>query len=173
MLIGSKLVGWIGRKNNLARLTASTRVQLRIGQEVSDAITTVNEVQQTVMKCLNRDADWVSYHASELGDAAQAAPVNELALRIAGSERRSFKLQQLGQFEKAIQVLEKLIDDKALAVDAQHKAWLSALAARMAFQMEDEPRGQKLQTSAFSVNNNHTPPKVRPGYVFPHGHAPG
>jgi replicative superfamily II helicase len=42
---------------------------------------------------------------------------------------------------------------------------LSASAARIAHQMEDEDRGQKFQTSAFSVNNNHTPPKVRPAYT--------
>ena len=31
--------------------------------------------------------------------------------------------------------------------------------------MGEEDRGQKLQTHAFSVSNNHTPPKVRPAYV--------
>jgi replicative superfamily II helicase len=165
MLIGSKLVGWIGRKNNLSHLTASTRVQLKMGQEVSEAVTTVKEIGQTVLKCLNRDRDWVTYHASELADAAHAAPIDLLALRLAGGERRAFRQQRLGQFEPALQTLEKLIDDKELAGDAQRRAWLSALAARIAYQLDDEPRGQKLQTSAFAVNNNHTPPKVRPTYV--------
>jgi replicative superfamily II helicase len=31
--------------------------------------------------------------------------------------------------------------------------------------MEDDPKGQKLQTNAFSANNNHTPPRLRPVYV--------
>jgi replicative superfamily II helicase len=31
--------------------------------------------------------------------------------------------------------------------------------------MGDDDRGQKFQTHAFSVSNNHTPPKVRPAYV--------
>ncbi len=165
MLIGSKLVGWIGRKNNLIHLTASTRVQLKIGQEVSQAVTTVKEVGQTVIKCLKRDADWVAYHASELADAAYAAPVDLLALRVAGGEYRAFRQQRLGQFESALQTLEKLINEKELAGDAQRRAWLSALAARIAYQIEDEPLGQKLQTNAFEVNNNHSPPKVRPAYV--------
>jgi replicative superfamily II helicase len=165
MLIGSKLVGWIGRKNNLSHLTASTRVQLKMGQEVSEAVTTVKEIGQTVLKCLNRDRDWVTYHASELADAAHAAPIDLLALRLAGGERRAFRQQRLGQFEPALQTLDTLIDDKELAGDAQRRAWLSALAARIAYQSDDEPRGQKLQTSAFAVNNNHTPPKVRPTYV--------
>ena len=34
LLIGSKLIGWIGRKKNIAHLTASTRVQLKMGQSV-------------------------------------------------------------------------------------------------------------------------------------------
>lgn len=165
LLIGSKLVGWIGRKKNLAHLTASTRVQLKMGQEVSKAVTSAKEVGQTILKCLNRDRDWVAYHASELAEAAHAAPIDVVALRIAGAERRAFRQQRLGQFEPALQTLEKLIAEPELAKDPQRRAWLSALAARIAYQMEDPDRGQKLQTSAFVVNNNHSPPKVRPTYV--------
>ena len=94
MLIGSKLVGWIGRKSNLSFLTASTRVQLAMGQEMSAAVTTVGEVVETIKKCLNRNRDWVAYHASELAEAAHAAPVNTLALTIAGAERKAFRLQR-------------------------------------------------------------------------------
>ena len=60
---------------------------------------------------------------------------------------------------------ETLIGDKALAGDAQRRAWLAASAARIAHQMEDEAKGQNLQTTAFSVNNNHSPPRTRPTYA--------
>ena len=53
VLIGSKLVGWIGRKKNPDFLTTSTRVQLKMGQEVSAAVTTEQEFGQTIMKCMN------------------------------------------------------------------------------------------------------------------------
>ena len=165
VLVGSKLVGWIGRKSNLAFLTASTRVQLTMGQEMSASVTTAKEVGETIMKCLKRDPDWVYYHAQELADAAHAAPVNGVALKIAGVERKAFKLQRLGQYEKAIDLLEKLIIDPDLKLEAQRRAWLSATAARIAYQMGEDERGQKLQTHAFSVSNNHTPPKVRPSYI--------
>ncbi len=165
MLIGSKLVGWIGRKSNIAFLTASTRVQLDMGKEMSSAVTTVNEIVETILKCLNRDQDWVAYHASELAEAAHAGPVNTLSIKVAGLERKSFRLQRLGQFEKALLHLETLIADDELKGDSQRRAWLSATAARIAYQMNDEERGQKLQTYAFSVNNNHSPPKVRPAFV--------
>jgi replicative superfamily II helicase len=165
VLMGAKLEAWIGRKKNLDFLTGSTRVQLRMGQEVSEAVATPQEFGQTILKCLNRDPDWVAYHASELAEAAHAAPVDEVALKIASAERRAFKLQRLGQHEKALGTIEKLIGDEALRDDAQRVAWLAASAARIAFQMEDDPKGQKLQTNAYSVNNNHTPPRVRPDYV--------
>lgn len=165
VLVGSKLVGWIGRKSNLAFLTASTRAQLAMGQEMSASVSSPKEVGETIMKCLKRDPDWVFYHAQELADAAHAAPVNALALKIAGIERKAFKRQRLGQFEAAIGMLEKLIADPDLKDEAQRRAWLSATAARIAYQMGDDDRGQKLQTYAFSVSNNHSPPKVRPSYV--------
>jgi replicative superfamily II helicase len=165
VLVGSKLVGWIGRKSNLAFLTASTRVQLAMGQDMSQAVTTPKEVGETIMKCLKRDPHWVAYHAQELADAAHAAPVNALALKVAGVERKALKLQRLGQYEKAIDLLEKLIAEPELKNEAQRRAWLSATAARIAYQMGDEDCGQKLQTHAFSVNNNHSPPKVRPPYL--------
>ena len=60
--------------------------------------------------------------------------------------------------------LEKLITDPEVAKDTERTAWLSASAARIAHQMGDDPRGQRLQTNAFSVNNNHCPPKQRPQY---------
>jgi replicative superfamily II helicase len=165
MLIGSKLVGWIGRKKNLDFLTASTRLQLKMGQEMSEAVTSPKELCDTISKCLARDSDWSAYHASELAEAAHAPPVDQLALKVADVERRAFRLQRLGQYEKALAAIEKLMLDEALRSDAQRRAWLAASAARIAYQMEDNDKGQKLQTTAFSINNNHSPPRKRPPYL--------
>jgi replicative superfamily II helicase len=164
ILTGDRLVGWIGRKVNLDQLTASTRAQLKMGQEVSEEVTKSTEVLPTVMKCLERDRDWVAYHASELAEAAQAAPVDQLALRIASGERKAFQQQRMGQYEPALATLDKLISDPEIAKDTERTAWLSASAARVAYQMADDARGQRLQTNAFTVNNNHCPPKQRPRY---------
>jgi replicative superfamily II helicase len=164
ILTGEKLVGWIGRKVNLDQLTASTRAQLKMGQEVSEEVTKSTEVLPTVMKCLERDRDWVAYHASELAEAAQVAPVDDLALQIAGGERKAFQQQCMGQFEPAVATLDKLISEPEVAKDPQRTAWLSASAARIAYQMGEDTRGQRLQTNAFTVNNNHCPPKQRPAY---------
>jgi replicative superfamily II helicase len=92
------------------------------------------------------------------------APVDNLALRIAGAERKAFRQQRMGQYEQALATLEQLIDDSEVSSDAERTAWLSASAARIAHQMGEDARGQRLQTNAFSVNNNHCPPKQRPQY---------
>src|ERR1019366_5723648 len=52
ILTGERLVGWIGRKINLDQLTARTRAQLKMGQEVSEEVSKAAEVLPTVMKCL-------------------------------------------------------------------------------------------------------------------------
>jgi replicative superfamily II helicase len=80
-------------------------------------------------------------------------------------ERKAFGQQRLGQYEQALITLEKLMASQELANDSQRRAWLAASAARIAYQMEDEPKGQKLQTTAFTVNNNHSPPRVCPVYT--------
>ncbi len=162
--MGTKLVGWIGRKNNLAHLTASTRVQLKMGQEVSEAVTGSDEVYETVLKCLERDTDWVAYHASELAEAAHSKTVDMISWRIAHAERRAFRQQQLGQPETALQTFEEVIAGPDLTKDPERRAWLSASAAKVAYQMQDVDRAQRFETDAFAVNNNYSPPKVRPRY---------
>jgi ferredoxin len=42
-------------------------VQLKMGQEVSETVTTPTEVMETILKCLSRDPDWAAYHACRIG----------------------------------------------------------------------------------------------------------
>ena len=168
ILLGAKLGGWVGTRKNLDFLTASTRIQLKMGQVVSGEVKTPEEFRETISKCLNRDRDWVAYHASELSEAAHLATGDTLALRVAAVERKAFKLQRLGECGRAIALLEDIIADEELASEKQWKAWLSAQAARIAFQMDDDQKGQDLQTKAFSGNNNHCRPRKRPSYLARH-----
>ena len=165
MMVGSNLVAWIGRKKNLDYLTASTRVQLKMGQEVSAAVTTHDEIDETILKCLIRDPDWVAYHASELSEATHAAPLDKAALKIAAAERKAFKFQRLRQYGRALSILDQQIDDDELASDSQRRAWLAAAAARIAYQTDDKSQGQRFQTIAYTLNSNHSPPPARPKYV--------
>ena len=61
--------------------------------------------------------------------------------------------------------LEEVMDAEGLKADPQRIAWLAAAAARVAYQMEEETKGQTLQTRAFTENNNHSPPRRRANYT--------
>nr|WP_261453998.1 hypothetical protein [Agrobacterium fabrum]UVY99648.1 DEAD/DEAH box helicase [Agrobacterium fabrum] len=136
VLTGSDLVAWIGRKKNLEHLTASSRVQLNVGQEVSEAVASYQEIGETMLKCLNRDPDWVAYHASELAAATRPPGIDELSLKVAGAERRAFRLERVGQYESAIQELEHLISSPDLVQDGQRRAWLSLVGSSHRFPYE-------------------------------------
>ena len=73
ILMGNDLVAWIGRTANLQILTSSTRAQLDIGRDISRHVKTVKEFRETLLKCLNRDAAWIKYHAEQLATGAEPA----------------------------------------------------------------------------------------------------
>ena len=163
MLVGTKLVGWIGRtKKNLNFLTASTRAQLNMGQEMSKEVTTLEEMNETIFKVLNRDLDWVGYHASELADAVHAESIDYSALNIAAEERKVFRLQRLGQYDKALAEIEKLAHEEN--EDSKRKAWFFALAARIAYQMGEWGKGNEHQTTAYMLNVSHSRPRNQLDY---------
>jgi replicative superfamily II helicase len=165
VLMGSQLVAWIGRKRNLDFLTSSTRAQLEIGREISSDVANKKDFINTIKDSLRRDEDWIGYHAEQLAEATHNSAIDELPLTLAGVERKSFQYLRLGQHEKALARVEKLMGDGSLNKEAQRIAWLAAFAARVAMHGGDGEKAQTLQTRAFSINNNHTPPRVRPVYT--------
>lgn len=165
ILVGRKLISWIGRKEKVKFLTASTRAQLKMGQKMSRKVKTPHEMSETINQLLMRNPDWVNYHASELANAAHAESIDELALRLAAEERTIFNLQQHRQYDKALAKIENLLNENTMNSDEQHRAWLAALAARIAYQTGNFDKGQRYQTDAFYVNNNHSPPRERPAYT--------
>lgn len=164
VLMGTQLVAWIGRKRNLDFLTSSTRIQLEIGREISSDVANKRDFLATIKSSLERDEDWTVYHAEQLAEGVHADPVDQLPLKLAAIERKAFRYLCLGQHDKALARIEGLMQDEELKDEAQRQAWLAAVGARIARHSGDEEKNQKLQTRAFSINNNHTPPKVRPSY---------
>jgi len=69
VLVGSKLVGWIGRKKNLDFLTASTRVQLRMGQEVSEAVSAPKEFGESKHATKTSSESFASHKSQKGGPA--------------------------------------------------------------------------------------------------------
>src|ERR1019366_3571175 len=69
ILLGQELVGWMSKEANFRFLTASTRAQIEMGQEISKATVDEKDFGRTIMRSLNRDKEWMRYHADQLADA--------------------------------------------------------------------------------------------------------
>lgn len=161
--VGKDLSAWLGRAANLGLLTSSTRAQLEMGLEVSRDIKDLDDLVETIDKCLARNREWVEYHAESLARLTEPAQIDLAQLEGAGLERSAFALIRSGYYEKATMRLTKYVDDNRS--DKVRQGWLLELAARAASLWGNEELAQELQRRAYSKNGNVARPKTLPHYV--------
>jgi replicative superfamily II helicase len=164
ILLGNDLVSWISRSNILSLLTATTEVQLKMGIEISRNINNLKELSQTILKCLNRDEDWTEYHAEMVADSIISPSINILNLVAAETEQRFFRLARNGYYEKAINIIEKFIEDNK-DLDGKLKGWLLQLSAHVAFLWENMKKADQLQRMAYAANPHLLRPRISPAYI--------
>jgi len=159
ILVGKDLIAWIGRSANLRFLTSSTRAQLEMGDQISKEISDKRAFADVVAKCLQRDKDWVEYHAEKLAEYAEPDKVDEARLKLAEIERKAFKLIRDGYFDNAIAKLKKYCQ-LTKDLDSQSRGWLLQLAARAALYWGQIDEAQALQQQAYADNHNLLRPQV-------------
>jgi replicative superfamily II helicase len=164
ILTGKDLIAWIDRPSNHRFLTSSTRAQFRIGMEVGGEIGNANEMVRTMLRCLNRDRDWVEYHADMLAELVQPEEVERAQLEHAAVERKAFRLIRDNYYEKAIAKLEKHCES-AEGLDHRNRGWLWQIAARAAHYWGDNTMAQRLQQNAYGNNPNLLRPRIAQPYV--------
>jgi hypothetical protein len=164
IVTGKDLIAWLGRTSNLKYLTKSTRAQLDIGMEVSRNVENIKDLGETILRCLDRDRDWIEYHAEKLADLAKTEEVDQAQLQQAEVERKAFRLVRDGYFEKAIDALGKYCQEAA-GLDRKSKGWLLQMSARAAHYWGRMDLAEKLQQHAFAENRNLQRPKVALPYV--------
>lgn len=164
LFVGNDLSAWVGTSSNLKLLTPVTRAQFEMGIEISKAIDSVGGLIRRLFQCLNQDPEWRRYHAETLAELAEPMPVDTVALTIAASERRFFRLLRDQQFDKAVSVVEELVQRGAVQ-DRKYIGWLLQLAARAAYLGGLENKARKLQDRAFGASRTLLRPKERPIYM--------
>lgn len=164
LFVGNDLSAWIGTSSNLELLTPVTRVQFEMGIEISKAIDSWTGLTRTLAQCLNQDPEWRRYHAETLAELAESMSIDTEALTIAASERRFFRLLREQQFDKAVSVLEELVNSDVVK-DRKYIGWLLQLAARAAHFGGLENKARELQERAFHANGSLLRPKKRPIYM--------
>src|SRR5207248_1664556 len=68
IILGKKLVSWLGRSANSKFLTSSSLAQIKMGMEVSENITSKKDLFETIYRCFKRDKAWTEYHAQTLAE---------------------------------------------------------------------------------------------------------
>jgi replicative superfamily II helicase len=152
IIAGRDLVAWLGRDSNLKFLTTSTRSQLEMGMEISKSVSVAKEFTETINRCLQREKEWVKYHAETLADLTLEVNVEEDAIEGASAERRALQLWRDGYHEKAIAKLTKRASSEK--VDRAERGWLFQLAARVALDWGKKDLALELQQHAFAQNRN-------------------
>lgn len=162
ILTRADLTGWIGRRANFRFFTTPTRAQLDLGDEVTREISSLEELTDTVQKCLGRDPGWMSYHAEKLADLVHDDESDDARIEQAATERRATRLWRDGYHERAIALLRRYEDDRE--VDGQTKGWMGQLAARIAYDWPNRELADELQRRAYSENRNLIRPLTRPAH---------
>lgn len=118
------------------------------------------------MLCLNRDKDWMEYHAERLADLAETAQAHHTSLSHAAVERKAFKLLRDGYFEKAIAKLDKACQqEKEIEIEKNSRGWLKQFSARIAHYWGDFDLAQELQQYAYADNSSLLRPKTTLPYI--------
>ena len=162
LLVGSALASWIAKDANFNFLTSATQAQLLMGTDVSKAVEDRNDFFATVMKCIDRDADWQTHYAETLAELVEDAPLDDEHLDMAEVERKAVDLWAAGHHEKAISKLQKILESSK--TDPQTKGWILQLTARIADDWGNVERAEELQRSAYATNNAMLRPRVPPPY---------
>ena len=158
LVTGRDLVGWLGKESNLRFLTTSTHAQLEMGVDVSKSISQRGEFVGTINRCLNREKEWVKFHAETLADLTLNTTVEPDAIESATTERHAFQLWRDAYHEKAISKLTKRADGPA--ADRLERGWLLQFAAKIALDWGKQALANELQQRAFADNRNLLRPRT-------------
>ena len=150
MLVGSDLTAWITRYDSLELMTPSTRAQINMGHDVSKDISSGSDLIATLDQCLNRDPDWMRYHAETLADRAETPRTDETSVLAAIAEREYLRAFVQRSYGKASGIARDY--SNAHSTDRRLRGWFLQLSARAAYYNNDFPISEERQREAFKAN---------------------
>ncbi|MBU5267594.1 DEAD/DEAH box helicase family protein [Virgibacillus proomii] len=164
LLVGRDISSWVAKDANFRFLTSATRAQLDMGIEVSKEIGSLKDLAQTIQRSIDRDKDWIEYHAETLAELVDEDESNDFHFTQAKAERKAINLWSDGYHEQAIAKLEQVVKNNEQALDIQMRGWFQQLAARIAERWGNADRALDLQRQAFANNRNLIRPRILPPY---------
>ncbi|MBI0086104.1 MULTISPECIES: DEAD/DEAH box helicase [Bifidobacterium] len=162
-LVGRDLVNWVSITKNTAYLTNITRAQLEIASQVSESVSSYEDLIDTVRKCLTRDKTWTEFYrktlSNNLTDDYETAQVEEALL-----ERTVIDLWQEGYKDKAIDKLNNYFKKGHTITDPPMRGWLEQLSSKIYYDNNNYIASEQMQKRAFGHNKNLTRPSEYTDY---------
>ena len=159
LLFGKDVLSWIASASNSKFLTRITRAQIDMGKAISEDIHDKNEFLRTLLTCLDRNQDWIRFHAETLAELTETDPVATDQLSHASIEREAFRSWRDANHEKGITKLLKYVENQK-SIDKETKGWILQFAARIAYSWKNRDLSIDLQKQAFSLSRSLFRPKI-------------
>ena len=158
LLTGKSLSAWISKSYDA--MTMGTRSQIRIAFDTTKDIATVESLKATISQCLNRDQDWVEYHAQELAKLTALPQAEVEKLEAVGIMRKAFNFADDGQYDRAVAKLNS-IDTES---EKNLRGIAKELQARFSFFWGRLSDSESYQRDAFGLNRRLLRPNRAPPY---------
>ena len=158
IITGNKLTSFVSEKTKREFLSNETKTQIEIAEQLADEMKgeeghKLNIMENLVKQCLDRDSGWKDYYREKM-DTVELNSLNKDYLELSKSERKAELQYQDGQYSKAVETIQKIIDNSN-DVDA---GWYFQLMATYLYPFNPTNSMDK-QVKAFSKNNLlHKPP---------------
>ncbi len=126
--IGNNLTDFLSENSKRAFLSKEAQLQIKVGEELAEEMRSegskLNVIENLVNQCLKRDEKWKEYYKQRMAKLKLERVSNE-QLNRSLMEREAEILCRQGQPEKAVSVLQKLVDES----DKSDTGWFLQLMA--------------------------------------------
>ncbi|MCL5258335.1 MAG: DEAD/DEAH box helicase [Firmicutes bacterium] len=159
VLLGDDIISWLSDKSHWDFMTASTRAQIGIGEDLTAALADAADFKAAVLDCVRHKDVWVRHHVAELADrvAAEKQPARSDSPMMI--EREAFELMRSGNGPKAVDVLLEACSTES-PLSTEYKGWFMQMAARYTWLRGDHDRAQRYQEMAYRMNRRVFPPNA-------------
>jgi len=159
---GNKLTNFLSENAKREFLSNEAKMQIKIAEELADAMkgegATLDIIENLVKQCIDRETGWKNYYRKRMEDV-EINPLNKEYLNLAELERQAEIQYQDGQNEKALAIIQKIIDQ----TDDADKGWYFQLMATYLYPINPTDAMDK-QVKAFSKNNRLNRPETGISY---------
>ncbi len=156
IVVGTDIVRLLREKSSRKYLSPQMAAQIELGLEIADMAKQdmdrnkppATALDELIRQCLNRDPSWKAFYVEQM-DGIKPARANSEVLRVYEAELRAEEEYIGGDYEKAGNIIQNLMDGGR--VNSDDKGWY--LQERARYHHKYSPiEAQKLQISAHKKN---------------------